>query len=195
MRYRRNSVRVASNGFVAPLFGFLELALSDQVTRRIRKVLEVRAGGTDQEVCFGGTLSRDFIRARVTAMVPEVRAEIAHYGIDKARLVAREESDSTRFWQAITPCATEVASSPACSERLGSRYGLEKNSTQLSTIYSQSNCLAASVSHDMSQRKPPDFACNSAALRSRNPYIRLVPMAPRSPRRTMPCRGNIQRAY
>jgi len=77
-------------GFVAPLFGFLELVLSDQVIARIRKVLEVRAGGTDQEVCFGGILSRDFIRARVTAIAPELSAEIAHHGIDKTRLVAQE---------------------------------------------------------------------------------------------------------
>ena len=76
-------------GFVAPLFGFLELALSDNVTTRIRRVLEVRAGGTEQEVCFGGILSRDFIRARVTAMAPELRAEIARNGIDKTRLIAQ----------------------------------------------------------------------------------------------------------
>jgi hypothetical protein len=77
-------------GFVVPLFGFLGLTLSDQVITRIRKVLTVRAGGTDQEICFGGILSRDFIRARVTAMAPELRAEIARHGIDRARLVARE---------------------------------------------------------------------------------------------------------
>jgi hypothetical protein len=76
-------------GFVAPLFGFLELALSDNVNTRIRRVLEVRAGGTEQEVCFGGILSRDFIRARVTAMAPELRAEIARDGIDGTRLVAQ----------------------------------------------------------------------------------------------------------
>jgi hypothetical protein len=77
-------------GFVGPLFGFLELTLSDEVTTRIRNVLKVRAGGTDQEVCFGGILSRDFISAHVTAMVPQLRAEIACHGVDKARLVAKE---------------------------------------------------------------------------------------------------------
>jgi hypothetical protein len=77
-------------GFVAPLFGFLELVLSDQVFARIRKVLKVRSGETDQEVCFGGLLSRDFIRERVNATAPDLRAEIARDGIDKARLIARQ---------------------------------------------------------------------------------------------------------
>ncbi len=77
-------------GFVAPLFGFLKLAASGQVIGRIREVLKVRSGGTSQEVCFGGVLSRDFIRTRVTALAPELRAEIIRDGIDKARLTARE---------------------------------------------------------------------------------------------------------
>jgi hypothetical protein len=74
--------------FVAPLFGFLELAPSDEVITRIHKVLQFRAGGSDREVFFGGVLSRDFIRTRVTGMAPELRAEIARDGIDKVRLVA-----------------------------------------------------------------------------------------------------------
>ena len=77
-------------GFVAPLFNFLELTLPEEVTTRINKVLKIRAGGTDQNICFGGILSRDFICARVTAIAPELRAEIARRGVDKARLAARE---------------------------------------------------------------------------------------------------------
>jgi hypothetical protein len=64
--------------------------MSDQVTTRIDEVLKVRVAGTDQEICFGGILSRDFIRAHVMAMVPELRADIARHGIDKARLIAKE---------------------------------------------------------------------------------------------------------
>jgi hypothetical protein len=76
--------------FIAPLFGFLDLVQSDEVTTRIREVLKVRSGSTDQEVCFGGILSRDFIRAQVTAMAPALREEIARDGIDTARLVAKK---------------------------------------------------------------------------------------------------------
>jgi sulfotransferase family protein len=79
-----------SHGFVQPLFDFLELAPSDEVTTRISNVLKVRAGGTDQEICFGGILSRDFIRSRVTEIAPKLRADIARHGIDKARLVAQD---------------------------------------------------------------------------------------------------------
>jgi hypothetical protein len=78
----------ASRGFETPLFDFLKLALSDQLTTYIGKVLQVRVGGTDREVCFGGILSRDFIVARVTAIAPEIRTEIEHNGVDKVRLVA-----------------------------------------------------------------------------------------------------------
>jgi Sulfotransferase family len=77
-------------GFVAPVFKFLELDVSDEVITRIRRVLEVRAGATDQEVRFGGILTRDFIRKGVTAILPELRAEIARNGIDRTRLIARE---------------------------------------------------------------------------------------------------------
>jgi hypothetical protein len=53
-------------------------------------VLEVRAGGTDHGTIFGGILSRDFIREQVAALAPELRAEIARDGIDKARLLASD---------------------------------------------------------------------------------------------------------
>ena len=76
--------------FVEPLFGFLELTVSDQVAARIQNVLKVRAGETDKEVCFGGILSRDFISTQVTAILPELRDEIARCGVDQARLVAKE---------------------------------------------------------------------------------------------------------
>lgn len=76
--------------FIAHLFSFLELGLCDEVTTRMQSVLKVRAGGTDQEACFGGILSRDFIWVRVMALLPDLRAEIARHGPDKARLVARE---------------------------------------------------------------------------------------------------------
>jgi hypothetical protein len=75
---------------VEVLFDFLELALTAPVAARVRKVLEVRTGGTQREVRFGGILSCDFIGERVSAMVPEIRIEIAHKGVDKARLLARE---------------------------------------------------------------------------------------------------------
>jgi Sulfotransferase family len=77
-------------GFVGPLFDFLELDLSEPVNGRIREVLKVRSGGADHEVCFGGVLSRAFIRTSVTGMAPCLRAEIACDGIDKVRLTARE---------------------------------------------------------------------------------------------------------
>lgn len=80
----------ADLGFVAPLFNFLELTLSDQVSARIRKVLEVRAGGTDHEVCFGGILTRDFVRDHVTSLAPDLRRAIEREGIDKTRLTARD---------------------------------------------------------------------------------------------------------
>ena len=85
-------------GFVAPLFGFLELALSDQVTLRIHKVLKVRAGGTDQEVCFGGILSRNFIRARVTAMRPSCAPRLPAAASTRPDWSRRRELDSTRTW-------------------------------------------------------------------------------------------------
>jgi hypothetical protein len=76
--------------FASPLFNFLEIDLPQEVVTRIQRVLSVRAGGTDQQVCFGRILSREYIRARVAAIVPELRAEIARDGVDRARLVARE---------------------------------------------------------------------------------------------------------
>lgn len=75
-----------ADSVVATLFGFLDLALSDQVTTRIHNVLNVCAGRTDQDVCFGGILSPDFIRARVTAIAPELRADIPAPGIDRRAL-------------------------------------------------------------------------------------------------------------
>lgn len=89
LRLDYNQLLDPALGFAAPLFGFCALALSDRLAARIRKALEVRAGGTDQEVRFGGILSRDFIRAQVTAMAPLLRTEIARDGIDRARLLAR----------------------------------------------------------------------------------------------------------
>jgi hypothetical protein len=80
----------AGRSFEEPLFSFLELTLSDEITTDIGKVLGARVGATDQGVCFGGILSRDFIVARVTAIAPEIRAEIARNGVDKVRLVARQ---------------------------------------------------------------------------------------------------------
>ena len=80
----------ASLGFVTPLFTFLELATPAEVIVRIREALAVRAGGTDREIHFGGILSPEFIRSRITAIAPNVRADIARNGIDKCRLVARQ---------------------------------------------------------------------------------------------------------
>jgi hypothetical protein len=77
-------------GFVAPLFGFCALDLSDQVIGRVRRVLAVRAGSTEKDVRFGGILTPDFIRACTDVMEPELRAEIARDGVDKARLTARK---------------------------------------------------------------------------------------------------------
>ena len=77
-------------GFAARLFEFCGLVLSDPVIERIRKVQRVRAGGSNQAVCFGGVLSRDFIREEVARLAPELRAEIAGDGIDPARLLAQE---------------------------------------------------------------------------------------------------------
>jgi hypothetical protein len=77
-------------GFAQPLFDFCRVSLTEPVLIRVRRVLEVRAGGTDHGTIFGGILSRDFIREQVAALAPELRAEIARDGIDKARLLASD---------------------------------------------------------------------------------------------------------
>ena len=79
-----------SRGFVAPLFSFLGVSVSDAVADRIRRVLAVRSGSTERDVCFGGILTPTFIRERVAALTPEMRAEIARDGVDRCRLSARE---------------------------------------------------------------------------------------------------------
>jgi hypothetical protein len=76
-------------GFVGPLFGFLGCDLSAETAGRVERVLAVRAGASDRGIAFGGVLSADFIRDRVTALMPELAAELARDGIDKPRLVAR----------------------------------------------------------------------------------------------------------
>jgi hypothetical protein len=83
--------------FAAPLFDFLELELPQEVIARVQQVLKVRAGGTDLQACFGGILSRDYIRTRVATILPGLRAEIARDGIDRARLVAKEGTGRYSF--------------------------------------------------------------------------------------------------
>jgi hypothetical protein len=84
-------------GFVAPLFRFLGLDVPTDVAARIDKVLSVRAGDSGRNVRFGGILSPEFIRARVTELARSLRAEIARDGIDKARLVARSDVGQYSF--------------------------------------------------------------------------------------------------
>jgi hypothetical protein len=90
-------LREPNGGFVAQLFGFLGLTVSESIAARIGKVLEVRAGASDRDTCFGSILSSAFIRERMATLVSEMRAQIARDGPDRSRLVAREGTGQYSF--------------------------------------------------------------------------------------------------
>ena len=108
----------ASLSFVKPLFGFLELALSDEVITRINNALKVRAGATDQETCFGGILSGDFIRSRVTEVAPACARTLLATASTERDWSRGRELDNTPIWQVTTPCVIAAPSSPVCFERV-----------------------------------------------------------------------------
>lgn len=92
-----SQLREPNGGFVAQLFGFLGLTISELIAARIGTVLEVRAGASDRDTCFGNVLSSAFIRERMATLVSEMRAQIARDGPDRSRLVAREGTGQYSF--------------------------------------------------------------------------------------------------